>query len=494
MLKSLNKNKNIIISALLAVALLLVLVIIWRTEAESGTSSQARAWLTTADQSHLLTEQTPLVFGTGGESGGLSVDVNPHLRYQTMDGFGAAVTGSSAYLINEKLSGKQREQLLKELFTDSGIGMSFVRHTIGASDYSVDAGGQPVSYTYDDIESGTDYELEHFSVEKDREVITLLGDILQLNRELKVMGTPWSAPGWMKFGENKTMNGGYLDYNDSGIYEAYANYFVKYLQAYKEAGVPVYAVTVQNEPGFATADYPSMNMGEAEQARFIREYLGPALEKSGLQTKLLGFDHNWDKGADYARALLSDSGTNKYTAGTAYHCYAGEPEAMSEVHDAYPDKGIYFTECSGGGWSGDFGDSLSWNMSKLIIQSPRNWAKSVLFWNLALDPEGGPENGGCGDCRGVVTVDPQTGEISRNVEYYALGHAGKFVRPGAVRIDSTQVEGQLETVAYENPDGSTALIAASPGEEAVSFTVRYRSESFHYTLPAKSAVTFTWQG
>ncbi|GGG01424.1 hypothetical protein GCM10010912_52880 [Paenibacillus albidus] len=211
-----------------------------------------------------------------------------------------------------------------------------------------------------------------------------------------------------------------------------------------------------------------------------------------MDTKLIGFDHNWDKAAEYAGTLQGDSGAADYTDGTAYHCYAGTPDAMSQVHEAFPDKNIYFTECSGGEWNSDFGENFSWDMSNLIIGSPRNWAKTVLLWNLALDPDGGPENGGCPNCRGVVTIDPQTGDVAKNVEYYALGHASKFVDPGAVRIESTQYSGRIETVAYENPDASLVLIAANTSNEEQAFTVRWKWRTFDYTLPPKSAVTYKW--
>ncbi|WP_339312253.1 glycoside hydrolase family 30 beta sandwich domain-containing protein [Paenibacillus sp. FSL k6-2145] len=464
-------------------------------------------WLTTGDRKNLLTPQKPIpitdhhdadpsssVFSTqesDTSSSDFTIQIDPDKTYQTMDGFGAAMTGSSVHLINQ-LPEEQQEQLLKEMFSTEGLNMDMVRHTIGASDYSVDESGAASSYTYDDIESGTDYEMEHFSIEKDQEVVNMLKRVAGLKPDLKVLGTPWTAPAWMKYGE-KTTNGWYLDYNDPQVYEAYARYFVKYIKAYQAKGIPIYVITLQNEPEFTSDKYPSMSMGSEEQAMFIRDYLGPALQDAELDTRIIAYDHNWDHAVEYTGKVLDDEQAAAYIDGSAFHCYAGDPSAMSEVHERFPDKNIYFTECSGGEWSPDFGENLSWQMSNLIIGAPRNWAKNVLLWNIALDPQGGPTNGGCENCRGVVTIDPERDEITRNVEYYALGHISSYVRPGAVRVASTQEQGQLENVTFRNPDGTMVLVAANTGEAEVSFDVVMGGDSFRYVLSSQSAVTFRWK-
>ncbi|UQZ37413.1 beta-1,6-glucanase [Paenibacillus sp. PK3_47] len=468
---------------------------------------QVQAWVTTADQSSLLAPGEPFFFTEGSAGGADSgqgdsepgqssaelpvISVNPEEEYQTMDGFGASVTGSSAFLINKRMSAAQRDDLLKDLFTQQGIRLTFVRHSIGASDFSVDAEGNPASYTYDDLESGEDYGLERFSVAKDGDVTGLLQRIISVNNYVKVMGTPWTAPPWMKYGE-QIFGGWYLNYAEPRVYSAYAQYLARYIKAYEALGIPVYAVTVQNEPEFTTPDYPSMSMGAEEQARFIGDYLGPEFSRNGITTKIVAFDHNWDIAESYVDSVLGNSQANDYTDGTAYHCYAGSPEAMSRVHEAYPDKAIYVTECSGGAWSEDFGGNLGWLMSKLIIGGPRNWAKTVLLWNLALDSEGGPQNGGCRNCRGVVTVDGgEEKGYSRNVEYYALGHASRFVDPGAVRIGSSQNDG-IENVAFRNPDHSLVLIALNTWDENRTFKVQWENRMYTFTLPARAAATFKW--
>lgn len=497
------RRRKLLLAVAAAAAALATLtaVILYNYKQEQTRPSplEVNAWVTTGDQSSLLAPQEPFLFrdsadteGETAQSGLPVIKVNPDQEYQTMDGFGASVTGSSAFLINQRMSNDQRNALVKDLFSPEGIRLSFVRHSVGASDFSVDADGNPASYTYDDTVSGEDYGLEQFSAAKDKDVTELLRRIVDANKTVKVMGTPWTAPPWMKYGE-QIHNGWYLNYAEPRVYSAYAQYLARYIKDYEKLGIPVYALTVQNEPEFTTADYPSMSMGAEEQAYFIGNFLGPEFQRQGITSRIVAFDHNWDIAGSYTQTVLGDAKANAYTDGTAYHCYAGSPEVMSKVHEAHPEKEIYVTECSGGAWSEDFGDNLTWLMSKLIIGGPRNWAQAVLLWNLALDPEGGPTNGGCSNCRGVVTVDGQ-GEVgySRNVEYYALGHASRFTLPGAVRIGSPQAGG-IENVAYRNPDGSIVLIALNPADEDRTFNVQWSERTFSFTLKARSAVTFKWQ-
>lgn len=452
---------------------------------------EANVWLTTGDQVHLLDEEPAIEFKEDQETAPMTVEVDEDDRYQTMLGFGAATTGSSAYLINQTLTPAKREALLDDLFTDEGIGLNMFRQSIGASDFSVDSEGNPLSYSYDDVEVGTDFDLSEFSIENDADVIRLLQDIFEKNEDAKVLGSPWSAPPWMKV--ERTYNGSFLEYRNSRIYETYANYFVKYIQAYAEEGIPIYGIMVQNEPEYTSPFYPTMSMNATEQAMFIGDYLGPAFEENNVDTQIIAFDHNWDTGVAYATEVYEDPEAAEYVDGTAFHCYQGRPDAMTELHAEFPEKHIYFTECSAGAWSTDFGRNLSWIMEYLMVGSPRNWAETVMLWNLALTPEYGPKNGGCPDCTGVVEIDPESGEVTKNMEYYALGHSSKFVEPGAVRIGSTHFASRVETVAYENPDGTIVLLAANTSTRRQDFQVRTGDRSFDYSLPAQSAVTFTWE-
>lgn len=454
----------------------------WADSLGSAGPGAVQAWLTTANELKLLAREPDLAWGPVPE-GDLVITVDPSMRYQEIDGFGAAVTGSSAYLL-QRLPADRRAELLAELFGSDGLGLSVIRHTMGASDFSLS------NYTYDDTpQNQPDYELRYFSLGPDLDhVIPTLQEIVRINPEIKVLGSPWSAPAWMK--EVPTLNGSRLR-REERIYATYAQYFVRYVEAMAAHGIPVWAVTVQNEPLHASPTYPTMIMAASEQRDFIKNHLGPAFAERNIGTLIIAYDHNWDR-TDYALTVLNDPEAARYVAGTAWHCYAGEPSAMSQVHEARPDKGIYFTECSGGRWSTSFRQNLRWNFSNLIIGATRNWARTVLLWNLALDPSDGPTNGGCLNCRGVITIDPETGRIERNVEYYVLGHASKFVRPGAVRIGSDTYPGRLESVAFQNPDGSIALIVLNGLDRAQTFVLRFGDRGLAYRLPAGSVVTLVW--
>lgn len=442
-------------------------------------------WVTTGDRSKLLQPQTAVSFAADAGTNPVTVTVNENTTYQSMDGFGAAITGSSAYVINQKMNATGRDNLLNDLFTAGGIRLSFVRQTIGASDFSTS------SYTYDDVPAGqTDPTLANFSIAKDKiDVVPVLKLARGKNPSLKVMGSPWSAPAWMK--ENGSLNGGWLNV---AHYKAYANYLARYIQAYQAEGVPIYAITVQNEPLHETASYPSMRMDPANQASFLKNDLKPAFDAAGITgTKIIVYDHNWDR-PDYPNSVFSDAAARAIAAGSAFHGYGGSVDQQSTTHNAYPDKDIWFTEISGGGWATDFGGNLRWNLSNIVIGTTRHWAKSVLLWNLALDQNAGPTNGGCSNCRGVVTVNNGTGAYTREVEYYVLGHASKFVDPGAVRIASNTFSGGIENVAFKNPDGTKVLIALNNGSSSSTFKVKWGGQAFAYTLPAGAVATFKWAG
>ncbi|MFC4778685.1 glycoside hydrolase family 30 beta sandwich domain-containing protein [Paenibacillus sp. GCM10023252] len=472
------------VSALLAASLLVMQL----PMPASAAGETVGVYLTTADKTNLLTQKSSLTFQPDSGSSSTTIDVNEGTTYQTFDGAGAAITGSSAYLIQQKMNSTQREGLMNDLFSGSGIGISMVRHTIGASDYNPDG-----SWTYNDAPVGEmDYNLTRFSIAKDADVITTIKSAMNKNSSMMIMGSPWSAPAWMKV--NDQLHGSYLKYWDNGVYASYANYFVKYIQAYAAQGVPVHAITVQNEPDYATTGYPSMSMGPSEQAGFIKNHLGPAFANNSITTKIIGFDHNWDK-SWYPDQLLADADVRNYIDGTAWHCYGGDNASpQTTIRDKYPTENIYFTECSGGGWATDFGDNMKWFMTNIIIGATRNWAKTTQTWNMALDQNNGPINGGCTNCRGVVTIDSTNGTYTKNEEYYALGHLTKFVKPGAVRIDTNNFSGGIENVAFRNTDGSVALLAVNNSTSQSTFKVRWNGQKIEYTLPAKAAVTFKWQG
>jgi glucosylceramidase len=453
-----------------------------RSPTRTKANEPVQVWLTTGDQTKLLQQQASVSFAASTTATATTITVNEGTTYQTIDGFGAAMTGSAAYLMKQKMSATQRDALLSDLFGSSGIRLSFVRHSMGASDFSAYG-----NYTYDDKPSGqTDPSLSSFSLGNDlTDVVPMLQAARAKNGTLKIMGTPWSAPAWMK--ESYTFNGGWLA---TANYQTYANYFVKYVQAMQAQGLPVYAVTLQNEPLYA-APYISMRMDAGNQAAFLKNNIGPAFQAAGLSTKLIVYDHNWDH-PEYPNNVFADATAAGYAAGSAFHAYAGSVSAQTTTHDAYPGKDIWFTEISGSVGSSFAGD-LKWHGSHIIIGTMRNWAKSALEWNLALDQGSGPVNNAvCTNCRGVVTINNSTGAVTKNVEYYALGHASKFVDPGAVRVASNSVSGGIETVAFRNPDGSKVLIALNNSSASNTFKVSWNAQSFNYTLPAGALATFKW--
>lgn len=456
-----------------------------RPDAQQPMAPVVELYVTTADRAKLLVREPDLRFADSPVGAETTIDVDPSLRYQEMVGFGASLTDASAWLLQNRLTATQREALLQELFgRDPGIGLSFARVDMGASDFSLR------HYSYDDLPAGqTDPDLKHFSIDPDRaETIPILKRALQINRQLTVMASPWSAPGWMKT-TGSMIKGTLLP----EAYAPFAEYFRRFVQAYAAEGIPVHAITVQNEPHFEPENYPGMRLDPAARARFVGQYLGPLFARSGIATRILDWDHNWDE-PNSPLQVLADSSARRYVAGVAWHCYGGDVSAQSVVRDAYPDKDVFFTECSGGAWAPNFGDNLAWTVKHLVIGATRHWARGVLMWNLALDEKYGPHTGGCGNCRGVVTIDSRDGSVTRNEEYYAFGHASRFVRPGARRIASTSGADGLESVAFRNgDDASTALIVLNTNALPKSFAVQFAGRAVRYTLPGKAVATFRWK-
>jgi glucosylceramidase len=441
---------------------------------------------TTGDQTMLLQSQPSVSFASGGSSSGLVITVDASTQYQQMDGVGGSLTDSSAWLIWNELSASQQTTLMQQLFSpSSGIGISFLRQPMGASDFSASG-----NYSYDDMPAGqTDPNLTNFSVAHDATyIIPLIKQALAINPNVKVVALPWSPPAWMK--TTGTMNGGNMN---TTYFPSLAQYFVDFVQAYQQQGITIYAVSVQNEPLYSTTGYPSESLAATDESTFIANNLGPALTTAGLgSVNIFGYEHNWDNTA-YPLTVLGSSAA-QYVAGSSFHCYAGDPSAQSTVETAYPAKSIWFTECSGI-TSSTFSADLVWNAENLVIGATRNWARSVSLWNLALDQNSGPKNGTCTNCRGVVTINdsvsPST--ITFNVEYYILGHLGKFVTPGAHRISSnTFGSGSIEDVAFQNPNGSIVLFVLNSANNSGTFTVTFSGQSFSYTLPAGAVATFTW--
>lgn len=446
------------------------------------TAGDIQVWLTTADGGKTLSRQTDLDFSrTSAERTPDAVNLDPGKRYQEIVGFGAALTDASAILIHN-LPASQRDALLKELFgrENDGLGFTFTRLTIGASDFSTH------HYSFDDQPKGAkDPELKNFSIEPNRaDVLPVIKAALVINPDLKVMASPWSAPGWMKSSDS-LIQGSLLP----EAYSAYADYFRRYVEAYATEGVPIYALTIQNEPHFEPTDYPGMRVNPQSRAAFIGTYLGSLLARTHPDVRILDWDHNWDE-PQSPLTVLADPTAAHYVAGVAWHCYNGATSAQGLVHDAHPDKETWFTECSGGDWVAAKDALVS--SAGTLVETMRYWSKGALLWNLALDEKHGPHLGGCDNCRGVVTIDSATGAISRTVDYYALGHLSRFVAPGAVRIEAGPAPKNLNTVAFRNKDGSTVVVAVNRAEGARTVSVREGQKTFSYDLPTGGVATFVW--
>lgn len=437
-------------------------------------------WLTKGDQTVLLERQsTPPMFGeTKNEFPTISIDEAQ--TFQTIDGFGYTLTGGSAYVIN-KLGKTKKALLLEELFGNNknSIGISYLRISIGSSD--LDA----TTFSYNDLLSGqSDRELKKFSLFPDRkDLIPVLKQILRINPKIKIMASPWSAPVWMK--DKNSFIGGSLK---PDLYGVYADYFVKYLQQMRLEGVEIDAITPQNEP-LHDGNNPSMLMTWQQQWNFVKRHLGPSLQKARLNTKIIIYDHNCDK-PEYPIEILNDPEARRFIDGSAFHLYKGDISALSTVHKAHPDKNVYFTEQYTSS-NGDFGGDLKWHLKNVVIGATRNWSKNVLEWNLASDEFFRPHtNLGCYTCKGALTITSK-GLVIRNVSYYIVAHASKFVQPGSVRIDSNIV-GELHNVAFKTPSGETVLIVENDGSETAIFNIGFRSKRAATSLPPGSVGTYIW--
>lgn len=430
-------------------------------------------WMTRLDKSKLLEKQKQTLLFAANNQNLPTIFVDDSKAFQTMDGFGYTLTSGSASLINQ-LSNKK--QLLKELFghDENSIGVNYLRVSVGASDLS--------DHTYSYSES-KDLSLKNFSLKEDEKyLIPLLKEIIKINPKIKILASPWSPPTWMKT-NNNSMGGSLLP----EYYQVYANYLVKYIKEMKKLGIVIDAMTIQNEP-LHPGNNPSLLMLPNEQANFIKNNLGPTFLKNGIKTKIIIYDHNADR-TDYPISILNDPAARKFIDGSAFHLYGGNVETISEVHEAHPDKNLYFTEQ----WIGhpsNFGGDMAWHVKNLIIGATRNWCKTVLEWNLAIDPQMNPHTeGGCTACLGAITIDKD--KIERNAAYYIIGHASKFVSTNSKRIASNTVL-NLQNVAFKTPEGKTVLIVINDSDKSLEFLIGSKGKQAKETIEAGSVVTYVW--
>ncbi|MFJ6198061.1 ricin-type beta-trefoil lectin domain protein [Micromonospora sp. NPDC092111] len=462
----------------------------------SAAGESVNVWLTTTSDAggrtvtRGLQPQTPVAFAASSGSATHTITVDENTRYQQFEGAGASITDTTAYLLRGgPVSAATRDEVMRKLFSPTdGIGLSFVRNPIGASDLS-----RPGNVSLDD----TCCDLNGFGANGYNTNVELLtAQARQLNPSLRVMVVPWSAPGWMK--DNGRMDQmGWLKYE---YYATYAQYFVKTIQAYAARGVKVDYLSVQNEPnccqsGNPTAmDYPGMSWNSSGLVELTKNFVYPAFRAAGITTKVLVHDWNYGDYGTIGAGLLGDAAvrTDPLFGGIAWHGYFGDPSVGSQVQGQYPAVPQFSTEHSGGTW---VGNQHNEDMAD-IVNYARNWSRSVVKWSLAVNQNGGPHNGGCGTCTGLITVQEggaRAGQVDYTVEYYTTGHLTKFVRTGASRIAST-ANGTVSNVAWRNPDGGKALLAHNGGGSAQSVKVVWGNQSFTYSLPARTTATFTWSG
>jgi glucosylceramidase len=438
-------------------------------------------WLTMADRSVLFTRQADLQPSTASKNNAPTITIDDRQKFQSVDGFGFALTGGSAQHII-KMSPPARAALLQELFATGGnsIGISYLRLSIGASDLNEKV------FSYNDLPEGqTDLSLQHFDLSEDKkDIIPVMREILAINPKIKIMASPWSPPLWMK--TSYDARGGMLK---PEYYDVYARYFVRYIQEMKKEGIAIDAITVQNEP-LHPGNNPSLLMAAPDQAIFIKNNLGPAFKAANLKTKIIIYDHNADR-PDYPISILDDPQASQYIDGSAFHLYGGKIEALSDVHRAHPDKNIYFSEQM----VVEPPDSKTINIinpvRRLIIGAMRNWSKNVIEWNLAADPDNKPftDRGGCSMCQGAITINGD--RFTKNLAYYSIAHASKFVRPGAVRIASNELV-DLPNVAFKTADGKMVLIVANTGKELIKFNITHHQKQLSASLQKGAVATYIW--
>lgn len=430
-------------------------------------------WVTKLDKSQLLEKQNQSILFEKNSEFLPIIFVDETKKFQTMDGFGFTLTSGSATLINGLIN---RKEILEELFGTSphSIRVNYLRISVGASDLST----HPYSYS-----ESEDVSLKNFTLKEDeKDLIPILKAITKINPKIKILASPWSPPIWMK--TNNNYIGGSLK---TDFYQTYATYLIKYIQEMKKHGITIDAMTIQNEP-LHPGNNPSLLMLPTEQANFIKNNLGPALVKNKIKTKIIIYDHNADR-PDYPISVLNDLKARKYIDGSAFHLYGGNVENIREVHEAHPDKNLYFTEQ----WIGhpsNFGGDMAWHVKNLIIGASRNWCKTVLEWNLAIDAKMNPHtDGGCTACLGALTIDEN--KINRNAAFYIIGHASKFIEPNSRRIASNTVL-NLNNVAFETPNGHKILIVINDSDKPIKFAIGYKGLLATETLTSGTVATYIW--
>ena len=458
------------------------------------TTGDVDIYITSADKS-MLFQHIPVSFNTKPNMDiATTITLNPSVRYQQIDGFGAAITGSTCYNLLHMTAGN-RTKLLTELFdTAQGVGHSFIRISIGCSDFSMD------EYTCCDTPG-----IENFAIHEldKRDLLPILKEILAINPDIKIMASPWTCPRWMKV-DNLANRKPYNEWTSGQLnpdyYQDYATYFVKFVQEMEKEGIPIYAITIQNEP-LNRGNSASLYMTWQEQAEFIRSALGPQFEAAGIQAKIIVFDHNYnyDNISDqqgYPLKIYEIPEAARYVDGAAYHAYGGDKAEMLRVHNSAPAKNLYFTEMSIGSWNYSFDGDLMWSMRELGIGTLNNYTRAVIVWNLLLDENGAPNRpGGCTTCYGAIEISSKDyATLDRKTHYYLIAHLSKVISPGATRIELTGYKTNgLNATAVENPDGTFGVVLINENNSFLKITLEDANHSFPFTIPAKSVASCRWK-
>ena len=452
----------------------------------------ATSYTTTADQTKLF-EESQIQFNPISRSVNAEIVINKDDIHQQMDGFGVAITGSTAYNLLQ-MTPENRKALLKQCFDPvDGMGYSFIRISIGCSDFSLE------DYTYCDKEGIENFDIH--DIDK-RDLIPVLQEILAINPDIKICASPWTPPIWMKVSSTilplpyDKYYGGYLN---SAKYQDYATYFVKYVQRMKDYGITIDFITIQNEP-LNKGNSASCYMGYKQQREFIKEALGPAFKNNNITTKILVYDHNYNyddivSQQHYPIHIYEDSEAAQYVYGAAYHAYGGDKSELDVIKQAYPDKELYFTEISIGEWSYSFSSDLMWNMREVGIGTINKGTKGVLVWNLLLDDKHGPYvSGGCDNCYGAIDISSKDyATMTYNSHYYTMGHLSKVAKHNSYRIgDNGYSENGLYYSSFLNPDGTLAMVLQNDTDDEKSITISDGINSFNVNLPKRSIVSLKW--
>jgi glucosylceramidase len=444
-------------------------------------NAQAVQYTTTADGKLKFKETTLKIASVNSNTIDTSNTILFHAnkKYQTMEGFGFALTGGSANLMDQ-LTASKKNELLKEIFGNgkNKLAVSYIRVSIGASDLDAHV------FSYDDLPAGQkDSLLNHFNLSEDTlHIIPILKKAIAINPRLKIIASPWSPPIWMK--TNGASMGGHLL---EKYYASYANYLVKYIQAMKQNGISINAITLQNEPEHG-GNNPSLLMDAREQANFLAKYVGPQFSAAHLNTEVILFDHNADH-PNYPISILNNAEANKFAAGTAFHLYLGNEAALSQVHYAHPDKKLMFTE-QWTGAKGEFGGDLIWHLEHIVVGTINNWSAAVIEWNLAADAKFNPHTpGGCTECKGAFTI--QGDSVSRNVSYFIIGQASKYIPVGSIHVNVQSNNNAIKSTGFVLPNGKKAGLFVNTGA-AIKLKLTDGKKQINFGMPAQSASTIVW--